>query len=55
MIKAKGDSMLPRIAEGDYVIARKTSVAESGRIYVCVQRRRMPNKNRSPLWWTIVP
>ncbi len=36
MIKAKGDSMLPRIAEGDYVIARKTSVAESGRIYVCV-------------------
>ncbi len=36
MVKAKGDSMLPRISEGDYVIARKTKVPESGRVYVCV-------------------
>ena len=36
MVKAKGDSMLPRIAEGDYVIARKTQVPEIGRVYVCV-------------------
>lgn len=36
MVKAKGRSMEPRIFEGDYVIARKTSIEESGKIYVCV-------------------
>ncbi|OGI10920.1 MAG: repressor LexA [Candidatus Margulisbacteria bacterium GWF2_35_9] len=36
MVKAKGDSMSPRINEGDLVIARKTSIAENGEIVVCV-------------------
>jgi repressor LexA len=36
MVKAKGDSMEPRICEGDYIIARKTNVVDNGRIAVCV-------------------
>jgi repressor LexA len=36
MLKAKGDSMLPRIAEGDYVIARKGPEITPGRVYVCI-------------------
>jgi len=36
MVKARGDSMLPRISAGDLVIARKTKLAGSGRIVVCV-------------------
>lgn len=36
MIKAKGDSMEPKICEGDLVIARKADVADSGSIVVCV-------------------
>ncbi len=36
MVKAKGKSMEPRIFEGDYVIARKTTAEENGKIYVCV-------------------
>ncbi|MBN2015777.1 repressor LexA [Candidatus Dojkabacteria bacterium] len=36
MVKAKGDSMEPKIHEGDFVIARKGNEAESGNIVVCV-------------------
>lgn len=36
MVKAKGDSMEPKINEGDLVIARKTDDADSGSIVVCV-------------------
>lgn len=36
LVKAKGKSMLPKIHEGDLVIARKTSIADSGSIVVCV-------------------
>jgi len=36
MVKAKGDSMLPKINDSDLVIARKTNDAESGDIVVCV-------------------
>lgn len=36
LVRAKGDSMLPRIAEGDLVITRKATDAESGSIVVCV-------------------
>lgn len=36
MVRAKGDSMTPKISEGDLVIARKADDAESGRIVVCV-------------------
>ena len=36
MMKAKGTSMVPRIQEGDLVIARKVSVPEDGKVYVCV-------------------
>lgn len=36
MMKAKGTSMLPRIQEGDLVIARRVSVPEDGKVYVCV-------------------
>lgn len=36
LVKATGDSMTPKINEGDLVIAKKTSDAESGDIVVCV-------------------
>lgn len=36
MVRAKGDSMNPKIQDGDVVIARKTQTADSGRIVVCV-------------------
>jgi repressor LexA len=36
MVQAKGDSMLPRINDGDLVIARKTEDADSGRVVVCI-------------------
>lgn len=36
MVKAKGDSMEPKIHEGDFVIVRKVSDVESGGIVVCV-------------------
>jgi repressor LexA len=36
LVKATGDSMLPRIAEGDWVIVRKANDAESGSLVVCV-------------------
>lgn len=36
MVRAKGDSMNPKIQDGDVVIARKTQAADSGRIVVCV-------------------
>jgi len=36
MVKARGDSMEPKINEGDLVIARKTNDADSGSIVVCV-------------------
>jgi repressor LexA len=36
MVKAKGDSMEPRICEGDYVITRRIQEADSGSVVVCV-------------------
>ncbi|MBU0767372.1 LexA family transcriptional regulator [Patescibacteria group bacterium] len=36
MVKAKGDSMEPRISDGDLVIARKSPDADNGSIVVCV-------------------
>lgn len=36
MVKAKGDSMLPKISNGDYVIAKQSSYAEDGEVVVCV-------------------
>lgn len=36
MMRVKGHSMVPRINEGDLVIARKTSDPVDGRVYVCV-------------------
>ncbi|MCK5460919.1 HTH domain-containing protein [Candidatus Gracilibacteria bacterium] len=36
MVKAKGDSMTPRIHEKDLVIARKINHADNGSIVVCV-------------------
>lgn len=36
LVKAKGDSMTPKINEGDFVIARRTDTAENGTIVVCV-------------------
>jgi len=36
IVEAKGKSMEPRIHEGAYVIARKTSHLENGKVYVCV-------------------
>jgi repressor LexA len=36
LMKAKGDSMEPKIKEGDLVIAQKSNVAENGNTVVCV-------------------
>lgn len=36
IVEARGDSMLPRIHEGDMVIARKTSQVPTGSLAVCV-------------------
>lgn len=36
LVKAKGDSMAPKINEGDLVIAKKISDVENGTITVCV-------------------
>jgi repressor LexA len=36
MVKAKGNSMEPRIFEGDYVIAKKTHAVPSGSLVVCI-------------------
>lgn len=36
MVKARGDSMTPKISSGDYVVARKAKRATSGDIIVCV-------------------
>lgn len=36
MVKAKGNSMLPKIHEGDLVIAKKSKNATNGNIVVCV-------------------
>lgn len=36
MVKARGNSMVPKINEGDLVIAKKASDAPSGSIVVCV-------------------
>ncbi len=37
-VKAKGDSMIDRIHEGDLVIARKQQIAAAGDIVVCVNQ-----------------
>jgi repressor LexA len=36
LVKAKGDSMEPRIYEGDLILVKKQSTAEDGEIVVCV-------------------
>lgn len=36
LVKAKGDSMLPKIANGDLVITRRAKIAASGDVVVCV-------------------
>lgn len=36
LVKAKGDSMTPKINEGDIVIARQVDDVDSGRVAVCV-------------------
>ena len=36
MVKARGDSMVPKISDGDYVLARCGQNAENGDIVVCV-------------------
>lgn len=36
MVKAKGNSMIPKISEGDLIIAKRTDDIDSGRIAVCV-------------------
>ncbi|MBP6989322.1 peptidase S24 [Candidatus Shapirobacteria bacterium] len=36
MVKAKGDSMTPKINNGDLVIAQKSNTANTGEIVVCV-------------------
>lgn len=36
LVKAKGDSMSPKINEGDLVIARQVPDVDSGRVVVCV-------------------
>ncbi len=36
MVKAKGDSMTPKINNGDLVIAQKSNIANTGDIVVCV-------------------
>ncbi len=36
MVKAKGDSMLPKINSGDFVIIEKTNKSENGIIALCV-------------------
>lgn len=36
MVRAKGDSMYPKINDGDLVIVKKTNVADNGSIVVCV-------------------
>jgi repressor LexA len=36
VVKAKGSSMLPKIKQGDLVIAKKTNTADDGELVVCV-------------------
>lgn len=36
MVKAKGDSMLPKISSGDFVIIEKSNKAENGLMALCV-------------------
>jgi repressor LexA len=36
VVKARGDSMMPKINTGDLVIAQKSSIAEDGDVVVCV-------------------
>lgn len=36
MVKAKGDSMIPKINEGDFIIAKDNRNPENGSIVVCV-------------------
>jgi repressor LexA len=38
MVKAKGNSMLPKINSGDYVIAKKADKANDGEVIVCVNK-----------------
>lgn len=38
MVKAKGDSMEPKISEGDLVIARKTDDADNNSIVICANK-----------------
>ncbi|MFH1543171.1 MAG: S24 family peptidase [Patescibacteria group bacterium] len=51
LVKAKGDSMSPKINEGDIIIAKKSDDADSGSLVVCVNngqaliKKYQPEKN----------
>lgn len=61
MVKAKGDSMQPKINGGDLVIARKTPDADSGSTVVCVNdgealiKKIQKEKNKEVLLISINP
>lgn len=38
LVKAKGDSMEPRIFDGDLILAKKQNVADNGDIVICVNQ-----------------
>ncbi len=41
MVKAKGESMLPKINEGDFVIIEKTNKIENGQLALCVNEEKV--------------
>ena len=38
MVKAKGDSMAPRIRDGDLVVVKRASDADNGKIVLCINK-----------------
>ena len=54
MVKAKGDSMEPKISESDLVIARKTDDAESGSVVVCVNDGEALIKKIKKEGWNVI-
>ena len=38
LVKAKGDSMEPRIYDGDIIVAKKQNIAETGDLVICVNQ-----------------
>jgi repressor LexA len=41
IVEAKGDSMEPKIANGDIIIAKRQNIAESGDIIVCIYNEKV--------------